>query len=103
VGINKGDVAVVKTTGEYVYVVEVSEVDGAVIVNRPVLTQNGIRHERTTFSLGELETNADHIRRDVEDKLLQVKAQQDVMNAKIKAMEEINAEQPNDEPDFTLN
>jgi hypothetical protein len=52
--IKAGDVAHVRTTGEPVYVLEVAE--GNASVRRPIMGQDGVRHETETFSLGELQT-----------------------------------------------
>jgi|SRR6267378_5425567 len=105
--LKQGDILSVKTTGEYVYFTGNQNSDGTWVVHRPVLTREGIRHEYDSFEANELETPAEHIRREVDEALLKLQAQKDVMDAKMKALqaqqEAAEAVEPETKVDYTLN
>lgn len=105
--LKQGDILSVKTTGEYVYFTGKQNDDGTWEVHRPVLTRDGIKHQYDSFEANELETPAEHIRREVNEALLKLQAQKEVMDAKVKALAREQAEAEADEPetktDYTLN
>lgn len=64
--IKQGEVAFIKTTGEAVYVLDLvdpspkfGDKELTVVVRRPVMGQDGVRHVTDTFYLGELETSSE--------------------------------------------
>jgi|SRR5882724_6491700 len=105
--LKQGDILSVKTTGEYVYFTGKQLDNGTWEVHRPILTRDGIKHQYDSFESNELETPAEHIRREVEEALLKLQAQKDVMDAKMKALqaqqEAAEAVEPETKIDYTLN
>lgn len=98
--IKQGDLVCIRTTGEYVYFTGKQFDDGKWEVHRPVLSRDGIQHEYNVFEIGELETPAEHIEREVAEAFLKLDAQKKVMNAKVKALE---TQERETQIDFSLN
>lgn len=67
--IKVGEVVVVKTTGEQVFVLEVDVEDVGVKVRIPVLTRDGIKHQKFVFTAAELETSDDRTLREMQEHL----------------------------------
>lgn len=90
--ISQGDVVAVKTTGEYVYFTGKQYDSGQWEVRRPVLSRDGISHQYCSFEIGELETIEEHIKREVTQAYTNLAAQKEIQQAKIKALEEQEAD-----------
>lgn len=74
----EGEIAVVKTSGELVFVIEIRE-DTTVMVSRPILSKaDGIRHQDEEFNAAELESIDDHFRREATETLRKRKIMEEV-------------------------
>jgi len=77
VEIKPGMVAVIKTTGENVFVLSAVAVVGSDIpdvwVRRPQITQDGVEHQTQTFRADELETLEENMSRQFEEHKLRSK------------------------------
>ncbi len=74
----KGDLAIVKTTGEMVYVTGTTYDDGTTEIRRPKLGKDGISHETEGVSADELETLEAHFRREATETALRQKIYEEV-------------------------
>ncbi len=92
--LKQGDIVSIKTTGEYVYFTGKQNDDATWEVHRPVLTQNGIEHRYDSFEAGELESTDENIERGVKDAYAKLEAQKKVMDAKVKALEAVQPDEP---------
>lgn len=69
-----GDILVIKTTGELVYVLEEKDEDGRVDVRRAIMSDNkSISHVVDVFYADELETGEQHLEREASKARLQMK------------------------------
>ena len=89
---NLGEVAVVRTTGEKVYVI--AENDRHVFtVRRPCIGENGgITHLTEEFFAGEISTFEDYATAKVHEMILQTKSQKSLLKAEMQVTEEIEQE-----------
>lgn len=60
--LKEGDLAIIKTSGEVIYISAIRKEDVEII--RPVQSKDGIRHEVEVCREGELESVEDHFRRE---------------------------------------
>lgn len=101
--IKQGDIVSVKTTGEYVYFTGKQFDSGLWEVHRPILSRDGIIHQYDAFEIFELESTQEHVEREVREAFMKIEAQQKIMNAKMKALETVQLDEPEIKTDFTLN
>ena len=89
---NLGEVAVVRTTGEKVYVI--AENDRHVFtVRRPCIGESGgIMHLTEEFFAGEISTFEDYATEKVREMILQTKSQKSLLKAEMQVTEEIEQE-----------
>jgi hypothetical protein len=90
---NLGEVAVVRTTGEKVYVIAENE-RHMFVVRRPCISENGsISHVTEEFFTGELSTLASYADEKVREMVLQTRAQKSLLKAELQLTEELEQEQ----------
>lgn len=72
--VKAGDILVIKTTGELVYILDVTENQSIVNVRRAVMSENkSINHVIDSFFIEELETGEQHLEREAGKARLQMK------------------------------
>lgn len=75
-----GDTLIIKTTGEQVALLaKASEVTGHCKVRRPLMTENGIKHEVMDMYLYELSTLEDHLTHELATHKLKQKLQKELL------------------------
>jgi hypothetical protein len=84
--LNVGELAIIKTTGEMVYLMQVDERLQRAEVRRPTLTSEGIVHTSEWFFLGELTTKEGYINQEFQEGVLKFKAQA-VVNKEIRKLQ----------------
>ena len=94
--IKAGDIAVIRTTGEKVYVLGIVNVDDSqspVTVRRPCVAENGaVQHEVEDFELGELTTPAEYAQAKVDEMMAQRELQRQLLKQEYKITREVEQE-----------
>lgn len=73
-----GDVVVLKTTGEMAIVLGPAPQAGWFSIRRPVMTRDGIIHEKDVMHELELESSEDHLNREANEMILKVRIQEEM-------------------------
>lgn len=97
-GLKEGEVYVMKTTGEKIFLLSYTGNGDEVDTRRPSvgLNEQTITHVSQTFDARELETMQDHAERQVTEQLIRISAQKQMLLAEQNAQNEvdINAAEP---------
>jgi hypothetical protein len=88
-----GDIAVVRTTGEKVYVIQQDATTNLWIVRRPQVAENGgIEHQTDRFFAGELSSIPDYASELIEEMKLKARKQRELLIEEVMITEEVEQE-----------